>query len=191
MNRLVPSPQLLALLPLVVWGSVAQAQTQTGTVSGRVLDEKNTGVPGATVLVEGTTIGTATNSDGTYVLTNVPAGARTLVISFVGYAVQRRAVTVEAGQTATVPVTLIESAVLLGDAVVVGYGTQRRQDVTGAIATVDTKEFVKGQVTSPEQLIQGKIAGVSITSNSGQPGAGATIRIRGAAPSTPATTRCS
>ena len=170
--------QWLVLL-FVLISTLVQAQAQTGTVSGRVTDEKNAGVPGATVLIEGTTIGTAANSDGTYVISNVPAGPQTVAVSFVGYTTFRKSVTVVAGQTVQASASLSESATQLTEAVVVGYGTQRRQDVTGAIATVDTRQFVKGQVTNPEQLIQGKIAGVSITSNSGQPGVGSTIRIRG------------
>ena len=167
------------VLLFVLISTLVQAQAQTGTVSGRVTDEKNAVVPGATVLIEGTTIGTAANSDGTYVISNVPAGPQTVVVSFVGYTTFRKSVTVVAGQTVQASASLSESATQLTEAVVVGYGTQRRQDVTGAIATVDTRQFVKGQVTNPEQLIQGKIAGVSITSNSGQPGVGSTIRIRG------------
>ena len=167
------------MLFFVLLGTIVQAQAQTGTVSGRVTDDRNAGVPGATVLISGTTIGTATNSDGSYILSNVPAGLQTIVVSFVGYTSFSKSVTVVAGKQVEASAKLSENTTQLTEAVVVGYGTQRRQDVTGAIATVDTRQFVKGQVTSPEQLIQGKIAGVSITSNSGLPGAGSTIRIRG------------
>jgi iron complex outermembrane receptor protein len=167
------------LLFFVLLSTVVRAQAQTGSVSGKVTDEQNAGVPGATVLIEGTTIGTAANVDGTYLIQNVPAGPQTVVVSFVGYTTLRKGVTVVAGQTAEASASLSVNATQLSEAVVVGYGTQRRQDVTGAITTVDTRQFVKGQVTSPDQLIQGKIAGVSITSNSGQPGGGANIRIRG------------
>ena len=170
---------LLCLLLLAGFGFPSGAFAQTGSVSGRVTDAKNEGIPGATVLVEGTSLGGSSNVDGTYSIQNVPAGAQTLVVSFVGYNSVRLPVTVAAGQTATASTSLSENATQLAEAVVVGYGTQRRQDVTGAIATVSTKDFVQGQFTNPEQLIQGKIAGVSITTNSGQPGVGSTIRIRG------------
>ena len=170
---------LLCLLLLAGFGFPSGAFAQTGSVSGRVTDAKNEGIPGATVLVEGTSLGGSSNVDGTYSIQNVPAGAQTLVVSFVGYNSMRLPVTVAAGQTATASASLSENATQLAEAVVVGYGTQRRQDVTGSIATVDTRQFVKGQVTTPEQLIQGKIAGVSITSNNGLPGSGSTIRIRG------------
>ena len=158
----------------------AWAQANTGSISGRVTDAKNEGLPGVTVLVDGTSVGGSTNADGTFLITSVPTGAQTLVISFVGYATTRQPVTVLAGKTTTVPAQkLSENATALGEAVVVGYGTQRRQDVTGAVTTVTTKDFVKGQITDPAQLAQGKIAGVQITDGGGAPGAATTIRIRG------------
>ncbi|WP_375417669.1 SusC/RagA family TonB-linked outer membrane protein [uncultured Hymenobacter sp.] len=151
----------------------------TGSVGGRVTDDRSEGVPGATVLIEGTSLGSSTNVDGTFNIQNVSAGARILVVSFVGYNTVRLPVTVVAGQSATVNAGLTENTTQLSEAVVVGYGTQRRQDVTGAIATVDSRQFVQGQVTNPEQLIQGKVAGVNITSAGGAPGSSTTIRIRG------------
>ena len=171
--------KLLFLLLFAAFGFPLAAQAQTGTVSGRVTDAKNEGIPGATVLIEGTSLGSSSGVDGSYSIPNVPAGAQTLVISFVGYNPVRRAVTVVAGQTAQVSSALSENATQLSEAVVVGYGTQRRQDVTGAVSTVDARQFVQGQVTNPEQLIQGKVAGVSITTAGGAPGTGTTIRIRG------------
>ena len=173
--------KLLFLLLLAGFGflpSGAFAQS-TGSVSGRVTDSKNEGIPGATVLIEGTSLGSSSNVDGTYNIQSVPAGPHTVVISFVGYNAVRRPVTVVAGQNTEVSTGLTENATQLAEAVVVGYGTQRRQDVTGAVATVDSKQFVQGQVTNPEQLIQGKVAGVSITTAGGAPGTGTTIRIRG------------
>ena len=173
--------KLLFLLLLAGFGflpSGAFAQS-TGSVSGRVTDSKNEGIPGATVLIEGTSLGSSSNVDGTYSIQSVPAGPHTVVISFVGYNAVRRPVTVVAGQNADVSTGLTENTTQLAEAVVVGYGTQRRQDVTGAVATVDAKQFVQGQVTNPEQLIQGKVAGVSIISGGGAPGAASTIRIRG------------
>ena len=171
--------KLLFLLLFACFGFVSGAYAQTGSVSGKVTDGKNEGIPGATVLIEGTTLGSSSNVDGTYNIQNVPAGPQTLVISFVGYNSVRRPVTVVAGQNAEVSTALTENTTQLSEAVVVGYGTQRRQDVTGSVATVDSKQFVQGQVTNPEQLIQGKVAGVSITTTGGAPGAGTTVRIRG------------
>jgi iron complex outermembrane receptor protein len=168
--------------PLLCAGvSVSSAYAQgVGTVSGRILDEKNEGMPGVTVLIEGTTLGGSTNSDGTFSIQGVPAGQHTIVTSFVGYTTRRQTIAVTSGQNTTVaPIALAENTTLLNEAVVVGYGVQRRQDVTGSIATVQAKDFVPGQVTNPEQLVQGKIAGVNITTGGGAPGAASTIRIRG------------
>ena len=150
-----------------------------GTVSGRVVDAQGAGLPGVTVLVEGTTIGNATNADGTFNITNVPDGPHTLVVSSVGYNTMRLPFTTVAGQNQVLNVTLSENTALLNEAVVVGYGTQRKEDVTGAVATVTAKDFVKGQVTNPDQLIQGKVAGVQITTGGGAPGEASVIRIRG------------
>ncbi|MBO2007746.1 SusC/RagA family TonB-linked outer membrane protein [Hymenobacter negativus] len=171
--------KLLFLLSFVCFGFVPGAYAQTGSVSGKVTDSKNEGIPGATVLIEGSTLGSSSNMDGTYNIQNVPAGAHTLVISFVGYNTVRRPVTVTAGQNTEVAAELTENTTQLSEAVVVGYSSQRRQDVTGAVEQITEKQFVKGQVTNPEQLVQGKVAGVQITSGGGAPGAGTQILIRG------------
>jgi len=171
--------KLMFLLLLAGLGFPSRAFAQTGSLSGRVTDSKKEGIPGATVLIEGTSLGSSSNVDGTYSIQNVPAGPHTLVISFVGYNSIRRPVTVVAGQNTETSADLTENTTQLSEAIVVGYGTQRRQDVTGSVATVDERQFVKGQVTNPEQLIQGKIAGVNITTNGGQPGSATQIRIRG------------
>jgi len=171
----------LALPILLAGASVSSAYAQgIGTVSGRVLDEKGEGMPGVTVLIEGTSLGGSTNSDGSFSIQNVPSGPHTLIMSFVGYTTQRQSISVTAGQnTAVSNLTLSENTTLLNEAVVVGYGVQRKQDITGAVTSVQAKDFVKGQVTNPEQLVQGKIAGVSITTGGGAPGSASTVRIRG------------
>jgi iron complex outermembrane receptor protein len=171
---------LFLLLSLAGPLGAAWAQATTGTVTGRVTDTKNEGIPGVTVVIEGTQLGSSTNVDGNYTISNVPAGGRVLVISFVGYTTVRQQIAVGEGKTLTVPAqALNESATQLGEAVVVGYGTQRRQDLTGAVEQISSKSFVKGQVTNPEQLVQGKVAGVQITDAGGAPGASTQILIRG------------
>ncbi|SDX41644.1 SusC/RagA family TonB-linked outer membrane protein [Hymenobacter psychrophilus] len=170
------------VLPLLCAGAgISSVHAQgIGTVSGRVVDEKGEGLPGVTVLIEGSSVGGSTNGDGTYLIQNAPTGSQTLVISFIGYSTQRQTISVVAGQNTTVrALTLSENTTLLNEAVVVGYGVQRRQDLTGAVSQISEKEFVKGQVTNPEQLIQGKVAGLQVTTSGGAPGAGSTIRIRG------------
>ncbi|WP_044001611.1 SusC/RagA family TonB-linked outer membrane protein [Hymenobacter swuensis] len=171
----------LALPILLAGASVSSAYAQgIGTVSGRVLDEKGEGMPGVTVIIEGTNLGGSTNSDGSFSIQNVPSGPHTLIMSFVGYTTQRQSISVTAGQnTAVSSLTLSENTTLLNEAVVIGYGTQRRQDLTGAVEQISEKQFVKGQVTNPEQLVQGKVAGVQITTGGGAPGTSSQILIRG------------
>src|SRR5579875_2009565 len=154
--------------------SVVHAQTKT--INGRVTDSSGAGVPGVSVTARGTNAATITAGDGMFTI-NVPAAINTLIFSSVGY--QRREVRIAGNNT--VNVTLQNVAASLNEVVVVGYGTARKKDLTGSVATVTAKDFQKGQLTSPEQLIAGKVPGVSIISNSGQPGAGSTIRIRGGA----------
>ena len=171
---------LFLLLSLAGPLGAAWAQAGGGTVTGRITDTKNEGIPGVTVVIEGTQLGGTTDIQGNYTIPNVPAGGRVLIISFVGYTTVRQQIAIGAGKTLTVPAqALSESATQLGEAVVVGYGTQRRQDLTGAVEQISEKQFVKGQVTNPEQLIQGKVAGVQITTAGGAPGASSDILIRG------------
>jgi iron complex outermembrane receptor protein len=161
-------------LPLFLLLSFIGA-AQDKTVSGRVTDSSGRGISGVSVSVKGqASRGTTTTENGAYSL-SVPATATTLVFSSVGYGYQEVAIS---GQSSA-NVTLQGTSGNLNEVVVIGYGTARRRDLTGAIATVTTKDFVKGPITSPEQLITGKIAGVQITTSGGEPGAGARIRIRG------------
>lgn len=165
-------PVFLMLLSVVAFG-------QSGSVTGKVVDEKNLPLPGASVSILGTTLSTSTDLDGNYRLSGVPTGSQTIVFRFIGYNEITKAITVTA--STAVNVALTPSSQALNEVVVVGYGTQRKSDLTGSISTVSTKDFQKGVMATPEQLISGKVAGVSITSNSGQPGNGSTIRIRGGA----------
>ena len=150
------------------------AMAQNRPLSGKVTDTKGGGLPGVTVVVPGTTIGAGTDADGNFQL-QVPATATTITVSFVGYAKQ----TVNIAGKTTVNITLQDDAQALGDVVVVGYGTVKKSDLTGAVAALGPKEFNKGTFTSPDQLIQGRASGVQVTQNSGQPGGASTIRIRG------------
>lgn len=154
--------------------AVATAAVAEIRIAGRVLSETGEGVPGVTVLVKGTTRGTNTDVDGRYQLVVADEQA-VLVYSFVGYLTQE----VTIGGRSTIDVRLAVDTKSLTEVVVIGYGTVRKKDLTGSITTVSSKDFVQGQVTNPEQLVAGKIAGVQITSNGGAPGAGGTIRIRG------------
>ncbi|WP_375434806.1 SusC/RagA family TonB-linked outer membrane protein [uncultured Hymenobacter sp.] len=141
-------------------------------VTGRVLDETGSGLPGVNVVVKGTSNGTQTGPDGTYTLTAPDNG--TLVFSFVGYTAQEVAI----GGRTTVDLTMAPDSKALSEVVVVGYGTQSKRDLTGAVARVEGDEIVNQPVQTPTQALQGKIAGVQITTN-GAPNSQPTVRIRG------------
>lgn len=168
--------RLTALL-LVVFSFAAHAQTGrvTGTVSDRATGET---LPGASVLVQGTTIGTVTNMDGRFEF-NAPAGEITLVASFLGYDPTQRQITLPEGGTVNVDFELFADITTLEEFIVIGYGIQRREDATGSVAVVGSADFNRGNITTPSELLMGKMAGVQITSGGGAPGAGETIRIRG------------
>jgi iron complex outermembrane receptor protein len=125
------------------------------------------------LLPKGSSTGTQTKADGTYQL-SVSSSTTVLVFSFVGYDQQEVSI-----KGSSVDIKLVNTNTTLGEVVVTGYGTARKKDLTGSIATVTSREFIKGSITTPEQLIAGKVPGVSIISNGGQPGSGSTIRIRG------------
>ncbi len=166
------NPRIPATLPLfVVKGALA-----TVPVSGRVTQPNGEGLPGVTVLVKGTTIGTQTNASGAFTL-DVPEGG-TLVFSSIGYARQEIAIT---GPTPNLAVALKEDQQALNEVVVVGYGTQERQSVTGAVSSVSGRDIATQPVADPAQAIQGRAAGVQVVSNSGAPGGqgGTSIRVRG------------
>jgi len=156
------------------------AFAQKGSIKGKVLDESNQPLPGAAVSIDGSTIGASTDANGNYTINGVNPGNYTLTARFIGYASGKQTITV-GSSVITVDFSLKPDSKNLNEVVVIGYGTVKSKDITGSIATVTSKDFNQGAVTTPEQLIQGKVAGVSIISNSGAPGAGSTIRIRGGA----------
>lgn len=168
---------LSAILCFVLAISVQVTAAQDKTVTGKVTDSKDgSPVVGASVQPKGTRTGTSTRADGSFSI-NVGPGVTILVISSVGYETQE--ISIEG--RSSVEVSFVASAGSnLNEVIVTGYGTARKKDLTGAVQSVKAKDFNKGVVTSPDQLIQGKVAGLQVTNNSGQPGGGATIRIRGA-----------
>ncbi len=170
-RKLLPA-FLLATLTLLFQITSAQDRTVTGKVS----DSKDgSPVLGASVQPKGSRSGTTTRADGTFTI-NVAPGVTILVISSVGYETQE--ISIEGRNT--LEISFVPStASSLDEVVVTGYGTARKKDLTGAVTSVKAKDFNKGVNTSPDQLIQGKVAGLQITNNNGAPGAGTTIRIRG------------
>ena len=158
--------QLFSILTLVAFA-------QNKSLSGVVLDATGEAVIGANVVVKGTTNGTITNFDGQFTL-NVPDNCE-LEVSYIGYTPQ----TVKYTGQSTIKVVLNEDTQALEEVVVVGYGTMRKSDLTGSVGKVDLKEMTKVSTIDAAQALQGRLAGVNVVSNSGSPGAGATIRIRG------------
>jgi TonB-dependent starch-binding outer membrane protein SusC len=169
-----------ALAASILLATQLGAQGQTGTITGRILDgPSRQPLAGVTVRIEGTTRGAITRDDGAYRLVDAPAGVNRVRATRIGFGPQMLDVTVPAGGTATADFTLQPQAAVLEGVVVTGYGTQRREAITGSVATVDADAARVGVVTNPEQMIQGRVAGVQITQNNGEPGAGVQIRIRG------------
>lgn len=166
--------RLFMMLALPLFLSIAAA-AQEKVVTGRVTDSSGQALMGASVIAKGTNIGTQTKGDGSFSLT-VPGTVNTLVISSIGY-VQREV----AIGTGPITVALQSTSGSLNDVVVVAYGTRRKGDLTGAVTSVTAKDFQKGQISSPEQLLQGKVAGLQITNGGGYAGGGSKIRIRGGA----------
>ncbi|HTE00364.1 MAG TPA: TonB-dependent receptor [Mucilaginibacter sp.] len=147
----------------------------TGTViKGTVTDDKGITLPGVTVTVKDSKVSTITNIDGLYTIT-VPAGGRSLVFSFVGMEKQEALI----GNKTTINVTMKSTATALNDVVVIGYGTQKRGDVNGAISSITAAQIADVPQVSVDQLLQGKASGITVTQNSGQPGANVSVHIRG------------
>lgn len=169
LNTVTKGGALLAFLMLLSNFALAQR-----TVKGKVSDaETGEGLIGATVSVVGTTRGGNTDIDGNYSV-EVPNGATQLRIAYTGYAEQ----VVDLGASNMVDVAL-KPGTMLDEVVVIGYGAVRKTDATGAVASVTEKDFNKGVIVAPEQLMQGRVAGVQITNSNGEPGGGINVRIRG------------
>jgi iron complex outermembrane receptor protein len=143
-------------------------------IKGRVVNEKGEPVSSASVTVKGSYIGTTTGANGEFSL-SIADGKKTLVISSVGYENEE----VSIGNGGNLTITLKLKPVATEEIVVVGYGTQRQKDLTGAVSSISNKDFNEGMVLSPQQSIQGKVSGVNISTNSGKPGGSNTVRVRG------------
>ncbi|HOF56240.1 MAG TPA: TonB-dependent receptor [Prolixibacteraceae bacterium] len=147
---------------------------QQRTISGKVTDSGGQPLPGVTVVKKGTTQGTVTNAYGDFSLANIPEDA-TLVFSFVGM----RTVEVVVGNQATINVTLEIDAIGIEEVVAVGYGTQRKVNLTGSVAAIEATDLANKPVATTSQAIAGLVPGLSVVQNSGRPGTSATVRIRG------------
>lgn len=170
--------KLMKAAGMIVLALLAQISfAQDRVITGKVKDSKDgSPVQGASVVAKGNRTGASTAADGTFRI-SVPSTVNALVVSSVGFATQE--VSIE-GKT-SVEVSLVVVNAAMGEVVVVAYGTRRRGDLTGSVTAVSAKDFQKGVINSPEQLLQGKVAGLQITSGGGAAGGGSRIRIRGGA----------
>lgn len=143
-------------------------------ITGRVTGDNNDGLPGVTVLLKGTSNGTTTDASGNFSL-NTPNGTGTLVVSFIGYETKE----VPINNQSTINVALATDTKALDEVVVIGYGTQRKSDLTGAVATVKAEQLQERPAPSLNQALAGRMAGVQVNTNSGRPGGRTTVRVRG------------
>jgi iron complex outermembrane receptor protein len=150
------------------------AFSQNKTITGKVSDDKGNPVLGATVAAKGSKTGAATDANGAFKI-SVPPGTTALIITSVGFARQE----IDISGKSDVAVSLVTTNAALNEVVVVGYGTARKKDLTGSVTTVTSKEFNTGVINSPDQLMQNKVSGLEVVSNSGQPGSATTVKIRG------------
>ncbi len=176
-NQLIKVSTRLCLLGLILFVFVSPLAAQNGrTVTGTVVDETNEPLIGVSVFCDGTSIGAVTDFDGRFSL-SVPEGVTNLKVSYVGYTTK----IVSIPASGVLQIQLNPDSQVLSDVVVIGYGTTRKSDLTGSVTNVNSKDFNSGLISSPEQLINGKVSGVQIMSYSGSPTAGSSIRVRGGA----------
>jgi len=164
-NSLLKKPLLIIMLLV---GSITYGQSIKGVVS-----DADGSLPGVSITIQGTTTGVQTDFDGNYTIKAKQGDV--LVYNYLGYKTEQRTV----GSESVINVTMTQDSTELDEIVVIGYGSTTVKDATGAVTSVKSEDFNKGVISSPEQLIQGKTAGVQISSTSGAPGAGVNIRIRG------------
>ena len=164
-NRLI---HLLLIFPIILF---AQSKAITGTV----VDENKMPLPGASILVKGLNIGSSTDFDGNFSL-NVPETGEVLVVSYLGYMTKELVIS----KNLTFNIQLDIDTNTLDEIVVVGYGTQRKSDITGSVTSVKVDAIAVAQNSTIDALLQGRAAGVQVTQNAGSPGSGVSVKIRGA-----------
>ena len=163
-----------ALLSFFFLFFLQESFAQSRTITGKVIDDKGNPVSGASVIVKGSKNGTSTDSSGNFTLT-APASARQILVSNVGYS----SLSVPVGIGKDLSITLTAEGTALNDVVVVGYGTARRKDVTGSVASIGAKDFNQGAITTPMDQVQGKVPGLVVTTPDGDPNSNPQIRLRG------------
>jgi len=171
-----------SLLVSFLAGVPSAVAQQTSTIRGTITDSTSREpVPGAQVRIVGGTMGALSTSTGTYVIHNVNPGAVQVRVQRVGYAMAERTVTVAAGDTAVVDFSLKAVATVLAPVVAIGYGTENRTNITGAVSSVSADQITNQPVAGIDAALQGKAPGVQVMQNSGDPGNGISVRVRGAA----------
>ena len=165
----------IGILPLILFGfAISFAFGQERTITGNVTSEEEGAIPGVNIVIQGTTQGTVTDVDGNYSLV-VPGPDAVLVFSSIGFTTQ----TVNVGSQSTIDVVLLPDVTALDEILIIGYGTQKKKEATSSITSVKSDDFNQGYVNNPAQLIQGKVAGLSLSKAGGNPNEGYNIRLRG------------
>ena len=171
---------LALVLGSILLAAPLSAQSGTGIVTGRVVDSASRQpLTSVSVRISGSTNGALTRGDGTYTISGVSAGAHEVRATRIGFAAQTRNVTVASGGTVNADFSLTPQAAVLTEMVVTGYGAQKRESITGSVSTVDAEAANVDIITNANQMLQGRVAGLQMTTNNGEPGGGAQIRIRG------------
>lgn len=175
-----PAATALALLATLLAADLPLLAQATGTIRGRVVSTDARPLVGAQVTILGTGLGTLSNSTGEFILLNVPAGTHTVRAQILGYGTAETTATVTAGEAATVQLELSQTAIALDEVVVTGTAVAtRKKEIGNAVSAVTAAEIATVPVRNPQEVLQGRTPGVTVMTNSGQPGAGGTIKIRG------------
>ena len=168
---------LFTLLSLLFVSIIAHGQTSS--IIGKIIDVEGLPVYPATLVLEGKGMGAQTNENGEFEIKFVPAGTVVLIVRASGFVTYNQEIIVSSGSVLNQNITLSKEAKEYDEVVVIGYGTTRTKDLTGAATVITEKNFLQGSLATPEQLIMGKVAGLKVTSNDGAPGSGSTLRLRG------------
>jgi len=168
---------LFTLLSLLFVSIIAHGQTSS--IIGKITDVEGLPVYPATLVLEGKGMGAQTNENGEFEIKFVPAGTVVLIVRASGFVTYNQEIIVSSGTVLNQNITLSKEAKEYDEVVVIGYGTTRTKDLTGAATVITEKNFLQGSLATPEQLIMGKVAGLKVTSNDGAPGSGSTLRLRG------------
>ena len=170
--------KLLFTLLSLLFVSLA-AHGQTSSIIGKIIDIEGLPVYPATLVLEGKGMGAQTNENGEFEIKFVPTGTVVLIVRSTGFVTYNQEIIVSSGTVLNQNITLSKEAKEYDEVVVIGYGTTRTKDLTGAATVITEKNFLQGSLATPEQLIMGKVAGLKVTSNDGAPGSGSTLRLRG------------